>query len=50
MSKLLDKYHDGPKGSKGTHPVLMYVDARPRPYLVEAKSHPYTIVNVWKSV
>ena len=36
----------GPEGSKGTCPVLMYDDARPGPYLVEAKSLPYTIVNV----
>ena len=28
--------NSGSKGSEGTHPVLMYVDARPRPYLVEA--------------
>ena len=26
----------GSEDSRGTHPVLMYVDARPRPYLVEA--------------
>ena len=25
----------GSEGSNGTHPVLVYVDVRPRPYLVE---------------
>ena len=40
----------GSEGSKGMHPVLMYVDARPRSYLVEAKFYPHTLVNVCKSV
>ena len=39
-----------PEGSKDKHPVPVYVDTRPRPYLNEAKSRPYTIVNVWKGV
>ena len=26
----------GSEGSKGTDPILIYVDARPRPYLVVA--------------
>ena len=32
-----------PEGSEGTHPVPMYVDARPRTYLVEAKSRLHTV-------
>ena len=49
QSVIVFERPSGPKGSKATHPVLVYVDARPRTYLDEAKSHPYTII-VWKSV
>ena len=34
----------GSEDSRGTHWVLMYADARPRPYLVEAQSQPHPLL------
>ena len=44
------KSGSGPEGSKGTDLILRYVDARPRPYLVETKSRSYIIVNILESI
>ena len=36
------------EGSEGTHLVLMYDDARPRPYLVEGLYQQLSLVKVWQ--